>query len=79
MISQRLVQDILKRLAGLEDTTVRVRTGVVTDDSPLSVALGGGDVPFTGLKSLEGQTYTPGDTVACLVWKGDLLVLGVIA
>jgi hypothetical protein len=75
----RLLRELSRRITALEDTRPRLRTGVVTDTSPLSVALGGADIPFTDLRAIDGQTFTLGDTVACLVWKGDMLVLGVIA
>lgn len=68
---------LLRRVAALEAGAVRARTGEVTDDSPLSISLGSGD-PIVGARAIEGQTFTPGDLVLCLSWRGDLIVLGVI-
>lgn len=72
------LRDIQRRLRDLEDTRPRVRIGEVTATSPLSVALGGSATAFTSVKTLTGQTYNVNDQVACLMWAGDLIVLGVI-
>jgi hypothetical protein len=68
-----------RRLSRIERDMVRFRRGEVTDDSPLSVALGGSDVAYTDVKAVEGQTFTVTDQVAVLLWGNDLIVLGVIA
>jgi hypothetical protein len=44
--------------------------------SPLAVALGGSDVPYTDVRSLSAVDVD--DVVDVLVWGNDLLVLGVL-
>lgn len=79
-----------RALAALEKKVhegLNMRIGVVTDDSPLTVAIGGnpsGPSPVgtydatTGLSALNVGSYSVSDLVAVLVRKNDLLVLGVI-
>lgn len=73
-----VLRDLQRRIDELERTRARVRVGVVTGTSPLAVAIGGASVPFSAVRSIEGQTYTVNDRVACLMWGGDLIALGVI-
>ena len=69
------VRALLKRLEVLERTTVRARLGEVTDDSPLTVTLGGADTEIAGAPTIA-STLTPGDVVAALTYGNALLVLG---
>ena len=74
-MNQDVQDDILRRLKALESTAVRYRAGEVTDISPLDVALGGSDVPYEDVRSIEANVTT-GDHVGALVFGNDLLVLG---
>lgn len=74
----RTALKLVDRIQELERGQVRVRLGVVTDDSPLSVALGGSDVPFTDVKAVDGQVLAADDVVVVLTWGRDLLVLGTL-
>lgn len=76
-MDDRALADIARRLDALERSQPRLRLGVVTDDSPLTITLGGSDTEFADVKSLT--TPSVSDTVAVLVVQGDLLVLGTIA
>lgn len=69
--------DLARRVRELERLGVRFRQGEITDDSPLSVAVGGETTAYTGVTQLEtaGPLQT-GDIVAVLVWAGDLLIVG---
>lgn len=68
-----------RRMARQEEMAVHFRLGVVTDTSPLDVAVGGASTSYTDVRSIEGQTFQADDVVAVLQWRGDLIVLGVIA
>lgn len=71
-----MLYDLMTRLKRVEDRMVKHRIGVVTDTDPLSVALGGASEPHTDVKCLDGGPIATGDTVSCLTWGRDLLVLG---
>jgi hypothetical protein len=75
--NEQVLRDLLDRIQRLEHSSVRVRVGEVTDDSPLSVALGGADEAYEDVKSVVAG-LSIGDTVAVLLWGGDLIVLGEI-
>ena len=55
---------------------VQEREGTVTDDSPLTVTLGGSDVEFADVPYLASYTPTITDRVAVLTWGNAILVLG---
>lgn len=74
-----MLQDLLRRLKQLEDRSVKHRIGVVTDTDPLSVALGGSDVPHTSVRCLYAGPIEEDDVVSCLTFGRDLIVLGKIA
>lgn len=67
------------RFRRLEQDHVKHRVGVVTDLSPLSVALGGSDTPYTDVKRVEGAALAVDDVVSVLKFDGDLIILGRIA
>lgn len=73
---QRTLEELMDRLGALERRSVRMRIGVITDDAPLSVTLGGSDVPYTDVRAVSGLDVDVDDVVAVLVAGGDLLVLG---
>lgn len=75
-MNDQILQDILRRLQRLDQTTVRYRAGEVTDVGPLDVALGGSDVPYEDVASVAGVQLNIGDQVAALLWGNDMLVLG---
>lgn len=70
------VRDLLKRLEVLERTSVRARLGEVTDDSPLTVTLGGADAEIASAPHLADAPFATGDPVAALTYGNGLLVLG---
>ena len=57
---------------------VQEREGTVTDDSPLTITLGGAstDVEFVDVPYLASYTPTVSDRVAVLTWGNAILVLG---
>jgi hypothetical protein len=71
---------LLEDLGEIERRAVKLRVGVITDTTPLSVALGGSAIAYTNVKALRGPTpLAVDDVVAVLVAANDLLVLGVIS
>ena len=78
MIGDDLIRKILLRVQALEAWAPRFRVGTVTDDSPLTITLGGGDTPIIGVKAVRAYTPIVGDIVSCVNYASDLLVLGAI-
>lgn len=76
MLDPRTITELLRRVGSLERAAIRFRLGEVTDDSPLSLTLGGSDISYTDVQALAGLQLTVGDTVAVLTFGNDLLVLG---
>lgn len=73
------IQDLARRVAELERRAVTFRQGEITDDSPLSVSLGG-DTAVTGVDQLDSAgPLATGDVVAALQFAGQLLILGRMA
>lgn len=75
MTVQRSVTD---RLRELESAAARFRMGEVTDTTPLTVTLGGSSTAYTDVMCIGANGPKTGDTVACLVFGNDLLVLGTL-
>lgn len=76
-MDDRTTKLILRRLKDLERNQVKLRRGVITDDTPLSVALGGADTAYVDVKTIDdGVIYSVDDQVAVLVAGNDLLVIG---
>lgn len=71
----RTERNIIERLNKLERNAVTVRRGVLTDDVPLTVELGGSTVPYADVKTLASWTPNIGDDVLVLRWGKDLIVL----
>lgn len=69
-----VLRDITRRLDALERSTPNVRLGVVTDDSPPTVTLGGSDVEIPGVASLVPLTV--GDAILAVTYGNGLVVLG---
>lgn len=70
------LRQIMRRLDQLERTSVRTRLGEVTDDSPLTITLGGDDTDIADAPHLADATLDTGDPVAALTAGNGLLVLG---
>lgn len=70
------LRDLQRRLEALERTSVRARLGEVTDDSPLTVTLGGADTAIASAPALADAAFATGDPVAALTYGNGLLVLG---
>lgn len=69
-----------QRVAELERVGLRYRQGVVTDDSPLTVELGGDGVSLANVSQLDSAgPLAVGDVVAVLSFATELLVIGKIA
>lgn len=74
---QDLIQLLLRRVDELERTALRFRRGTVTGTGPLTVALGGSEVPFTGVSQLSAAgTLAEDACVAVVTFAQDALVLG---
>ncbi len=74
-----MVKALLRDMRDLKRQSARLRPGEITATSPLSVALGGSDIPYTDVKRLASYSPTIGDIVAVVVSGNDLLILGEIA
>lgn len=77
-MNEDTLRDLMRRLGELERTSVRYRGGSVTDDSPLTVTLGGAATAYANVQAVTPRALT-GDHVATLTWGNDLLVLGAVA
>jgi hypothetical protein len=82
MADDRLLTDILARLARLEESAVRLRVGTLTSRTPLNVQLGGAideaDDPAV-YSNVPGMGHmNDGDKVAALFAGRSLLVLGLL-
>lgn len=75
-MDQAALRSLLKRLEVLERTAVRARLGEVTDDSPLTITLGGADTEIASAPALADAPLATGDPVAVLTHGNGLLVLG---
>lgn len=67
-------QDMVSRIQDLESRMVSTRDVVVTDDSPLTVDLGG--VEFEPILAGPPGDISVGDVLQALVWKGKAVVFG---
>lgn len=78
-MNDAILRSLMERIDKLERERVRYRQGVVTDDDPLSVAVGGAATPYTGVDSLAGPaSLRAGDNVGALTWGNSMLVLGAL-
>lgn len=69
------IRDLLHRLDAIERRQVAVRMGVITDTSPLAVALGGSEDSFAA-RAVQGIPLAVDDVVAVLTFGNDMLILG---
>jgi hypothetical protein len=76
-MNDQMLRDLLRRVSVLERNQVRLRVGEVTGTAPLDVALGGSDVSYDDVRSV--QPVGSGDQVAALTAGHDLIVLGPVA
>ncbi len=72
----RTARKLVRGFQDLERATATVRIGVITDIDPLSVTIGGSDVPYTSVKAIDGAALDVDDVVAALTFGRDLLILG---
>lgn len=70
----RVLRTIFDRLRRVERTAVKRSIGLVTDDSPLTVEIGG--VEQTNLTKIDTYLPAPGDRVIVLCSGRDRTVLG---
>lgn len=78
-MNDAMLRSLMERIEKLERERVRYRQGVVTDDDPLSVAIGGAATPYTGADSLAGPgSLRRDDNVGALTWGNSMLVLGAL-
>ena len=73
-MDERVMADVLRRLARLERESVRLRMGEVSDRGPLDVTLGGSSVAYEDVQAIGEMDA--GEKVAVLLAGNDLLVLG---
>ena len=71
-----MIRSLLRRLELLERTSGSARLGVVTDDSPLTITLGGSDIEIPDVPTLA--PVRTGDTIVALTYGGGLVVLGAV-
>jgi len=76
-VNPDVAADLQRRLVALERTAVRFRLGEVDDTGPLDVKLGGSDVPYEDVRSV--QPVETGQIVAALMFGNDLIVLGPVS
>lgn len=77
IVDDAFMQELLQRITTLEREALRYRQGTVTDEAPLSVAVGGSSVPFADVPALQcPEPLAIDDDVAVVTWRGQMLVLG---
>jgi hypothetical protein len=69
-----VLRDFNRRLKEQERITPRLRYGLVTDTSPLTVLVGGSDEPYTDCEAVGSPALD--DLVPVLITDNDVLVLG---
>lgn len=74
-MDERVIKNLLKRLQRLEERSVRLRYGRVSDVDPLSVKVGDASVAYSDVSTLASGLVVD-DAVAVLVSSNDCLVLG---
>ena len=75
-MDDQTLERLMRELRWLRQNAAFVREGVVTDDSPLNVSLGGAAISYESVTRLASYTPTIGDRVSVLVKGNSLLVLG---
>lgn len=71
----REIKDLQDRVRALEAATAKIRRGVVTATSPLTVTIGG-SAPYANVWRLYSYSPTINDDVMILTWEHDMIVLG---
>jgi hypothetical protein len=75
----QVISALHQKLGELERRGAKLRLGVVSDMTPLSVLLGGADSAFTDVRAVDGAApLNVGDTIAALVAGNTLIVLGAV-
>lgn len=75
-MDDRVITDLHRRFGEIDRRSAKPRLGVVTDDVPLTVAMGGSTATYTGVKQIAGHDLKVGDTIVALVFGNDIFVLG---
>lgn len=75
-MDDRTLTALMNRIEQLERESVRLRLGEITDEAPLSVALGASDVAYEDVKATGPAAL--GDVVAALRRGNDIVVLGAL-
>ena len=81
-MDDQTLERLMRELKWLRENAAFIREGVVTDDSPLTIALGGVDLVANpdavhpSVTRLASYTPTTNDRVSVLVKGNSLLVLG---
>lgn len=76
MIGTELARLINARISDVERHAVRYRQGVVAGLNPLTVKLGGSDVPVQATRLVDVGDLQVNDVVSVLSFDADLLVIG---
>lgn len=71
------IADLARRILRLENDKLKLNTGVVTDISPFTVSVGGGE-DVVGIAAVAGLTYAVDDVVLVLTTKDTQTVIGVL-
>lgn len=73
----KIANDILDSFGEAERNSTQMRTGTISDDSPLAVKLGGSDTAYTDVIALDGAgALAVGDKVLCSMFGNALVILG---
>lgn len=75
-MDDKTLEAILRDIQWLKRNACFLRDGEVTDDSPLTITLGGGTIEIASVSRHSSYTPTIGDRVSVLVRGNSLLVLG---
>lgn len=76
MIDERTLNLLLDRLGWLEAHAVTREYGVVTDDSPLAIAIGSSDTSITNVARVASYTPVVDERVLVLKVGSDYIVIG---
>lgn len=77
-MDRRTADAINEKLDRLMREYARVQTGLVIDDSPLSVSVGDNEHPILSPKIMDGWTPAVNDTVIVLRWQNSVAVFPVV-
>lgn len=72
----RTARKLVESIQDLARRSPELRLGVITDTSPLSVAIGGSDTPIIDVKAIAGVALAVDDVVCVARFAADLIILG---